>query len=64
MTADTHLRRGHAGTVLATALHQAAGYGLVFLLAEASDWPRTWYARLGCTAIGRTHVFTRPESVA
>ncbi len=64
MTADTHLRRGYSGTVLATALHQAAGCGLVFLLADANDWPRTWYERLGFTAIGRTHVFTRPESVA
>lgn len=64
MTADTHLRRGYSGTVLATALHQAAGYGLVFLLADASDWPRTWYARLGFAAIGRTHVFTRTQAVA
>jgi GNAT superfamily N-acetyltransferase len=64
MTADTHLRRGYCGTVLATALHQAAGYGLVFLLADANDWPRTWYARLGFTAIARTHVFTRTQAVA
>jgi hypothetical protein len=64
MTADTHLRRGYSGTVLATALHQAAGYGLVFLLADASDWPRTWYARLGFAAVGRTHVFTRTQAVA
>ncbi len=64
MTADTHLRRGYCGRVLATALHQAAGYGLVFLVADAGDWPRTWYARLGFTAIGRTHVFTRTQAVA
>lgn len=37
---------------------------LVFLLAEADDWPRTWYARLGFTAIGRSHIFTRSASVA
>jgi N-acetylglutamate synthase-like GNAT family acetyltransferase len=64
MTADTHLRRGYCGAVLASALRQAAGYGLVFLLADAGDWPRTWYARLGFTAIGRTHVFTRTQAVA
>jgi len=64
MTAERHTRRGYADTVLATALHQAAGYGLVFLLADAGDWPRTWYARRGFTPIGRSHVFTRTEAVA
>jgi hypothetical protein len=64
LTADAHTRRGYADTVIATALHLAAGCGLVFLLADASDWPRTWYARRGFTAIGRSHVFTRPETVA
>lgn len=64
MTADGCTRRGYADTVIATALHQAAGYDLVFLLADASDWPRTWYARRGFTTIGRSHAFTRPETVA
>lgn len=64
MTAEGRTRRGYADTVLATALHQAAGYGLVFLLAEADDWPRTWYARRGFTSIGRSHVFTRTEAIA
>lgn len=64
VTADGHTRRGYADTVLATALHQAAGYGLVFLLADAGDWPRTWYARRGFTPVGRSHVFTRTEAVA
>jgi hypothetical protein len=64
MTADTRLRRGYADTVLATALYQAAGYGLVFLLADAGDWPRTWYARRGFTPVGRSHVFTRTEAIA
>lgn len=61
-TADTHLRRGYADTVLATALQHASGYGLVFLLADPDDWPRTWYARRGFTPIGRFHVFTRTEA--
>jgi N-acetylglutamate synthase-like GNAT family acetyltransferase len=64
MTAEAYTRRGHADTVIATALHQATGYGLVFLLADADDWPRTWYARRGFTAIGRSHVFTRTDAVA
>jgi GNAT superfamily N-acetyltransferase len=64
MTAETHLRRGYADTVLATALHRAAGCGLIFLLAEANDWPRTWYARRGFTEIGRHHAFTRPDTTA
>ena len=64
MTAEAHTRRGYADTVLATALREAAGCGLVFLLAEADDWPRTWYARRGFTQIGRSHVFTRTEAIA
>ena len=64
MTAEAHTRRGYADTVLATALTEAAGYSLVFLLAEADDWPRTWYARRGFTPIGRSHVFTRTEAIA
>jgi hypothetical protein len=59
VTAETHLRRGYADTVLATALHRAADCPLTFLLADPDDWPRTWYARRGFTAVGRIHVFTR-----
>jgi hypothetical protein len=64
MTADGHTRRGYADTVIATALHLAAACSLVFLLADANDWPRTWYARRGFTTIGRSHAFTRPETTA
>jgi GNAT superfamily N-acetyltransferase len=64
MTAEGSTRRGYADTVIATALRQAEGYGLVFLLADADDWPRTWYARRGFTPIGRSHVFTRTEAIA
>ena len=64
MTAEAHTRRGYADTVLAAALREAAGYGLVFLLADADDWPRTWYARRGFTPVGRSHVFTRTEAIA
>lgn len=63
MTAEANRQRGYADTVLATALHRAAGCDLVFLLADAADWPRTWYERRGFTEIGRCHVFTRSASV-
>jgi GNAT superfamily N-acetyltransferase len=59
VTAQAHLRRGYADAVLAAGLRQAAGCGLVFLLAYADDWPHTWYARRGFTVIGRSHSFTR-----
>jgi GNAT superfamily N-acetyltransferase len=64
VTAETHLRRGYADAVLATALRHAAGYGLFFLLADAGDWPHTWYARRGFTLIGRSHAFNRAEGDA
>ncbi|MEU8249077.1 hypothetical protein [Nonomuraea sp. NPDC048916] len=62
VTADTHVRRGYADTILVTALQHASAYGLVFLLADPDDWPRTWYARRGFSPIGRSHVFTRTEA--
>ncbi|MFH8371213.1 GNAT family N-acetyltransferase [Streptomyces sp. NPDC018031] len=59
VTDDAHTRRGHAGAVLAAAVRRAAGCDLLFLLADAADWPHGWYTRTGFTTIGRTHVFTR-----
>ena len=59
VTSGTHTRRGYADTVLATALHQASGRPLVFLIADTDDWPQTWYTRRGFTAVGRSHVFSR-----
>jgi ribosomal protein S18 acetylase RimI-like enzyme len=61
VTAEAHLRRGHAEAVLAEALHRAATAGctLRFLVADADDWPQHWYARRGFTAVGRSHRFWR-----
>lgn len=59
VTADTHTRRGYAGALLATAIQQAADCDLLFLIADADDWPHTWYARRGFATIGLSHVFTR-----
>ncbi|MFJ3529384.1 GNAT family N-acetyltransferase [Streptomyces sp. NPDC090132] len=62
VTADTHVRRGYADTLLATALRHASDCGLVFLLADPDDWPHAWYIRRGFKPIGRFHVFTRAGS--
>ncbi|MGC5394548.1 GNAT family N-acetyltransferase [Streptomyces sp. DT20] len=63
VTADTHVRRGYADTLLATALwHASADCGTVFLLADPDDWPHAWYIRRGFKPIGRFHVFTRAGS--
>jgi GNAT superfamily N-acetyltransferase len=61
ITSEAHLRRGHADAVLATALRLAAdrGCGTRFLIADATDWPRHWYARRGFEAIGHSHCFER-----
>ncbi|MGK5544603.1 GNAT family N-acetyltransferase [Streptomyces sp. URMC 127] len=63
VTAADRLGRGHADAVLATALRLAAGAGCGtrFLIADAADWPRRWYARRGFREIGCTHVFARVQ---
>jgi ribosomal protein S18 acetylase RimI-like enzyme len=54
-TAPEHRGRGHGHALLAEALALAgeAGCDLVTLEADAADWPRYWYARLGFTEVGR-----------
>ncbi|MDX3234946.1 GNAT family N-acetyltransferase [Streptomyces sp. ME03-5709C] len=61
ITSETHLGRGYGDAVLSTALRQAvdAGCATRFLIADADDWPRHWYARRGFTVIGRFHSFAR-----
>ena len=63
VTAERYSRRGHADAVLADGLRRAAaaGCGLFFLVADADDWPRHWYARRGFTEVGRSHRFYRPR---
>jgi N-acetylglutamate synthase-like GNAT family acetyltransferase len=54
VTAPEHRRRGHAGAVVLAALAaaRAAGAEFVFLVADAHDWPKDWYARLGFEPVG------------
>jgi ribosomal protein S18 acetylase RimI-like enzyme len=53
--------RGYAGAVVLHAVAEArrAGAGLVFLCADADDWPRDLYRRLGFDGIGAYAKFTR-----
>jgi N-acetylglutamate synthase-like GNAT family acetyltransferase len=48
------LNRGHGTTVVVGALAAARNSGaeFVFLVADAEDWPKDWYARLGFERVG------------
>ncbi|MEU4509551.1 GNAT family N-acetyltransferase [Nonomuraea wenchangensis] len=58
-TAEEHRGRGHARALLSALLAEAAGAELIFLVADAADWPKDFYARLGFAEVGRTHSFLR-----
>jgi GNAT superfamily N-acetyltransferase len=60
-TLREHRGRGLARATLTLALDVAAamGHDLVFLVADADDWPKQLYGRLGFEPIGRTWGFTR-----
>ncbi|MBC3839504.1 GNAT family N-acetyltransferase [Streptacidiphilus sp. 4-A2] len=49
VTAVPYRGRGHGDALVATGLALAAAAGIpqLFLTADASDWPRRWYARRG-----------------
>jgi ribosomal protein S18 acetylase RimI-like enzyme len=53
-TMPEHRERGNASAVVLRAVHEAkaAGADLVFLVADAEDWPRELYRRLGFEEIG------------
>jgi GNAT superfamily N-acetyltransferase len=53
--------RGLASAVVLAAVAHArtAGHDLVWLIAEADDWPKALYAKLGFTPVGEFTVFTR-----
>jgi GNAT superfamily N-acetyltransferase len=66
-TLPAHQGRGHASAVVLRAVEEALdrGHDLVFLTADAGDWPRELYARLGFEDIGHTWSLLRtPGRVA
>lgn len=66
-TLPEHRRRGVARNVVLRAAEEAraAGASFVFLFADADDWPRHLYARLGFDEVGQSRLFTRfPEGTS
>ena len=65
-TLEENRGRGVARNVVlrATDAAKAAGASLVFLFADAEDWPRHLYGRLGFDEIGHSRLFTRWPSPA
>lgn len=53
---------GRALVLRAVATARAEGADLVFLQADADDWPRELYARLGFETIGTIHELHRPSA--
>lgn len=65
ITLTSHRNRGYATAVILHAVEAAlaAGHDFVFLIADAEDWPKELYARLGFEAIGYTAAFqSRPTA--
>jgi ribosomal protein S18 acetylase RimI-like enzyme len=60
-TLEQYRRRGLASAVVSAAVSAslADGDDLTFLVADESDWPKDWYARLGFEAIGRRYELLR-----
>ncbi|MEV5890278.1 GNAT family N-acetyltransferase [Nonomuraea fuscirosea] len=58
-TAEAYRGKGYARTLMNALLAEAAEAELIFLLADADDWPRHFYTRLGFETVGRTHAFLR-----
>jgi ribosomal protein S18 acetylase RimI-like enzyme len=66
ITLSSHRNRGYATAVILHAVEAAlaAGHDFVFLVADAEDWPKELYARLGFEAIGHTCAFQRRPTAA
>ncbi len=60
-TLPEHRGKGLASAVVLRALAdaRAGGHDLVFLVADADDWPQELYARLGFDRVGRFYSFLR-----
>lgn len=59
LTLEAYRGRGLASAVVLAALGEArrADHELVFLVADAGDWPQELYRKLGFEPVGRTHRF-------
>lgn len=66
ITLASHRNRGYATAVVLRAVEEAlaTGHDFVFLVADAEDWPKELYARLGFEAIGHTCAFQRRPTAA
>jgi ribosomal protein S18 acetylase RimI-like enzyme len=66
ITLTSHRNRGYATAVILHAVEAAlaAGHDFIFLIADAEDWPKELYARLGFEAIGHTCAFQRRPTAA
>ena len=62
-TMPAHRERGYASAVVLRAVAEArvAGAALVFLVADAEDWPKELYRRLGFDEIGANAKLIRTE---
>jgi uncharacterized protein (DUF952 family)/GNAT superfamily N-acetyltransferase len=62
MTDPAVRRVGYGTAVVVEAIRRARAFGcdVVFLCADADDWPRGWYERLGFVDIGPRWEATRP----
>ncbi|MEV4573493.1 GNAT family N-acetyltransferase [Nonomuraea jabiensis] len=58
-TGADHRGKGHARALMTALLARAAEAELIFLVADAADWPKDFYAKLGFEELGRTHAFLR-----
>ncbi|MEA2460664.1 MAG: hypothetical protein QOH90_841 [Actinomycetota bacterium] len=66
-TLEPQRKRGLSSAVVRRAIETAVteGHQLIFLVADADDWPKDFYARLGFDAIGDIYEFTLlPDAAA
>ncbi len=54
--------RGLGHALMAAALAECADAGTVFLIADAEDWPRRWYGRLGFVPVTSGWEWVRPPA--
>ena len=60
-TSPAHRGRGYASAVVLRAVEEAlaTGHDFVFLVADAEDWPKELYVRLGFGPLGHTWTFLK-----